>query len=194
MTRLTPILVALAVATTSPQLALAKKNKSPLGVFGTINSKTFKATSRDGVGDDCVRGIYNPSLNILTFYAFECKAKRRRQGAYKKNYKGVVISCQPADASAPVGTPPVQLVCPSSVYTEARTGRFGIPVSQTDWIASTTFDPMNGTISSSLNTRIDSFDGTTIRGAFFGSFDLQGSGTPAQVSDEVRFEFPIEVQ
>jgi hypothetical protein len=190
MTRLTLTLIALAVAATSPQLALAKKNKSSLGAFGTINGKSFKATSRDGVDDACVNGIYNPSLNILTFYAFECKAKRRRQGAYKKNYKGVVISCQPADASAPVSVPPVALVCPSSVYTEARTGRFGIPVSQTDWIASFAF---GSTISSSLNARIDAFDGTTIRGAFFGSFDLQGSGTPAQVSDEVRFEFPIEV-
>lgn len=191
MTRLMLSLLALAIAVTSPQLALAKKNKSQLGVFGTINGKTLKASSRDGVDDACVRGIYKPSLNILTFYAFECKAKRRRQGAYKKNYKGVVISCQPADASAPISAPPVQLPCPSSVYTEARTGRFGIPVSQTDWIASVAFTP---TISSSLNARIDSFDGTTIRGAFFGAFDLQGSGTPAEVGGEVQFELPIEVQ
>lgn len=194
MTRLTLTLVALAVAATSPQLALAKKNKSPLGVFGTINGKAFKATSRNGVGDDCVKGIYKPSLNILSFVALECKAKRRRQGAYKKNYKSVVISCLPANSQAPTMTPPYEIPCPSSVYAEARTGRFGIPVSQTNWVASYAYDLTTFTTSSGLNARIDSFDGTTIRGAFFGSFDQQGNGTPAQVEDEVRFEFPIEVQ
>ncbi len=191
MTRLTLTLIALAVAATSPHVALAKKNKSPLGVFGTINGKAFKATSRDGVADECVKGTYITALNIVTFSAIECKAKRRRQGAQKKNYKVVVISCQPADSQAPVSPPPVELVCPLSGYTEARTGRFNIPVSQTTWTPSIDFGPPT---SSSLNARIDSFDGTTIRGAFFGSFDLQGNGSPAAVSGEVRFEFPIEVQ
>lgn len=197
MRRTILILVALAAATLPPVSVAMKKPNGQVGVFGTINGKSLKATSRDGVDDPCVFGIYQPGNNILTFSALECKPKRRRQGATRKNYKALLISCLPADASSPPFTAPFDLTCPFSAYTETKTGRFGIPVSMTEWGADLVFDPVSATTHSQVNLHVDAFDGTTIRGTITGVFTqpLAGNATPpAQISGEVRFEFPIEVQ
>lgn len=189
-------LVTLTVAATIPPATLAMK-KPQLGVFGTINGKSLKATNREGAGDHCVFGIYKPADNILTFTALECKAKRRRQGATKKNYKLLLISCLPSDASSPPLTPPFDLTCPFSAYTEAQTGRFGIPVGMTEWGADFAFDPVTAATHSQVNVRVDGFDGTTITGVVTGVFTqpLAGNATPpAQISGEVRFAIPIQVQ
>ena len=48
---------------------------------------------------------------------------------------------------------------------------------------------------SAVRIRIDSFDGTTVRGAFSGVFDLpQQPGTPTQapISGEGHFAFPVK--
>lgn len=197
MKRVTAMLTVLAlmcVAATPGAMAAKKKGKAQLGVFGTVNGKSFKATSRDGAGDACVYGTFAPSLRNVSFVAFECKAKRRRQGAQKKNYKGMVISCQGFGEPGTVLTPPFTLACATSVYEESKTGKFGLPVSSSRWIAnSDSSDPVNPT--SNLNLRVDSFDGTNLHGALTGSFDLSGGGpgseVPAPISGEVTIDFPI---
>jgi hypothetical protein len=48
---------------------------------------------------------------------------------------------------------------------------------------------------SSVKIRIDSFDGTYVRGVFFGVFDMpQQPGTPTQapITGEGRFYFPVK--
>jgi len=53
-----------------------------------------------------------------------------------------------------------------------------------EWLSSVSLEPgPDGTVTerSSVNIRIDSFDGTYVRGAFFGVFDMpQQPGTPTQ--------------
>lgn len=190
--------LALMIATSPAAMAAKKKGKAKLGVFGTINGKSFKATSVDGLDDKCVHGIYDPGDGIVTFYAYECKAKRRRQGvAFKKNYKGMVISCnaflQPGEAL----TVPFDIPCAGSVYEETRTGRFGVPVSTTQWLSNFDFtDPIHPT--SNLRVRGDAFDGTNVRGALMGVFDTPANGVgtapPVAISGEMTFDFPFEVR
>lgn len=190
------MVVALVGATFAPD-AGARRKKSQLGVFGKINGKTFKATNLEGVNDACVNGIFNVSQKILTFGALECGKRRRRQGvAVKKNYKFVALGCSAgADPALLAAAPPYELPCYGSAYSEYKTGRFKIPVSTTTWGAN--FDLSVFPPTSNLRARIDAFDGTTIRGAFFGVFEVPLVGTatpPAQVSGEVRFELPIKAQ
>jgi hypothetical protein len=192
------VMVAALLATTiAPRSATARKQKPASGVFGTINGKAFKATNRLGAGDYCMNGIYDRASGIVTFVALECRAKRRRQGATKKNFKILVMACSNYDQTRDPTVLPIELPCPSSVYEENKTGRFGIPVSRTQWGANFDFtDPANPT--SNVRMRLESFDGTSVRGAIFGVFDqpIQGdaSSTPAAISGEVRFDFPIVVQ
>jgi hypothetical protein len=66
------------------------------------------------------------------------------------------------------------------------------------WLSSVSLQGLpDGTVDhqSAVRIRIDSFDGTTVRGAFFGVFDLpQQPGTPTQapISGEGHFAFPVK--
>lgn len=198
MRRLSVLLVVLSLVAVAPHANARKKSSGKQGVFGSINGKGFNATNR-GVGDLCMNGIYRPDDNILTFQAVECKGKRRRQGvAVKKNYRVMVVSCLPADASGPTLAPPYDLPCPFSAYTEYKTGRYGTPISTSTWTADTTYDVVNNLTGSALHARIDSFDGTTISGAVYGTFATPVSGPgatgPVSISGEVSFRFPVVVQ
>src|SRR5690242_6762426 len=170
------VVAALACATMLPHAADAK-NKN--GVFGSINGKTFTATNVQGAGDPCVFGIYNQTQGVLTFSALECKPRRRRQGNVRKNYQTLVPACNinyemPTSTTRPLQTG-IVMPCPSSAYTETKTGRFRIPKSTSTWLADTQLLP-DFSITSNLKARIDSFDGSVASGVIFGSFDQPQSG------------------
>jgi hypothetical protein len=203
MRRLSVLVIVVALASAallSPAEAAKGKGKARSGVFGTINGKSFGASNLLGSGDSCMFGIYQPATQTLTFQALECKPKRRRQGvAMKKNFQLLLISCLRADASAPVATPPFEMPCPFSLYEENTTGRFGLPISKTQWGPGVIFNigpPI--TTESNVHVRVDSFDGTIISGAIFGTFTEPvsgpGSEIPAAISGEMQFSFPIQVQ
>ena len=182
-------------ATVSPSYAAPHKN----GVFGSINGKAFKATNVQGADDPCVMGIYNQTQGVIVFSAIECKPRRRRQGAVRKNYQTIVIACNinytmPGPTPRPLVAPSV-MPCPGSGYTETKTGRFHIPKSTATWTADSQVLP-DFSITSNLMLRIDSFDGSIASGALFGSFDVPGAGASgsAAVNGEVRFRFPFRVQ
>lgn len=193
----TPLLVmGILAAFAAPDLAAAKKAKARLGMFGKINGKTFAASNKGKADDPCVNGIYNPNPGILTIGAIECrdKGKRRTGTAVKKNYKAVVLSCGFfGGESSP--TPPFEMPCPSSGYSEWRTGRFKIPVASNQWVASADFSG-DGSVASSLRVRIEAFDGTSIRGKFFGAFTMPIASTTGEavVDGEVAFDMPIRVR
>lgn len=192
------LVAAMLVSAVAPDPASARRKKPRLGVFGTINGKAFKATNLRNPDDPCVNGIYRPADGGITFAALECRGKRRRQGvAAKKNYKIVVMACANFDQSRDPSILPLEITCLASVYSEVKTGRFGIPLSQTQWGSSIEFtNPTSPT--SSVRMRIDAVDGATVRGAFYGVFDqpIEGdaSSTPAPISGEVQFDFPFRVQ
>jgi hypothetical protein len=144
-----------------------------------------------------VNGIFSPGpLTSIVFGAIECRPRRRRQGATKRNYKTLVMACGKYDQSLDTSVPPYVLPCPSSGYAEAKTGRFGIPVSMTQWGASSVL--VGFVVESGVHMRIDAFDGTTVRGAIYGVFDQpitgEASAVPAPIGGEVHFEFPFEIQ
>jgi len=194
MKRAMPLLVVIMLLdmATSPATIAADRVQS--GVFGTINGKKFKATSRQGSGDPCVNGTYDQAQGTVVFVAIECKRRRRRQGvAVKKNYQTLVMACTSFAAGV---TPPYEIPCAGSGYSEAKTGRFGIPKSMTTWGANFDFtDVFNPT--SNVRMRVEAFDGTNLRGAIFGVFEepLVGEASPpAAIDGEVTFDFPIMVQ
>lgn len=199
MRRTIALLLAVAlVAAVIPESIAVARDRSPLGVFGTINGKRFKATSREGASDPCVNGIFRPADGILVFAAIECKKRRRRQGAaLKKNYKTLVMACSKYDPNVNPAIFPYEIVCPGSGYAETRTGRFRLPVSMTQWGANFAFLD-NFIITSNVRMRIDDFDGTNVRGAIYGVFEVPvqgaGSAVPAQINGEVTFEFPVRVE
>ena len=190
------VVVALAGATAvSPSYAKAPKN----GVFGSINGKAFKATNVEGANDHCVSGIYNQTDGVIVFSAIECKPHRRRQGAVRKNYQTIVIGCN-INYTMPGPTPrplvaPSTLACPSSGYTETKTGRFHIAKSMEAWTSDFQLLPDFST-TSHLMMRLDSFDGSVASGALLGSFDVpQPPATgSAAVNGELNFRFPFRVQ
>lgn len=186
--------IACAVGASAVDAAKAKN-----GVFGVINGKKFKATNVAGAGDHCVFGIYNQTDGVLVFSALECKSKRRRQGAVRKNYKTIVMGCNinyemPSATPSPL-VPGVVMACPSSGYSETKTGRFHIPLSTTTWVSDFQLLP-DLSITSNLKLRIDSFDGSVASGVIFGSFDQpqNGQAGPAAIQDEIEFRFPFQVQ
>jgi hypothetical protein len=170
--------------------------KPGFGVFATINGKKFRAPSTGKPDDRCVSGNYVASGGIV-FGALECRGRGHRKRS-RRNPKVLAFACgvvNPPDQPPP--TPPFEAPCFAAGYTEVRTGRLGIPVSMKEWLSSLSLqtDP-DGTVveRSSVNIRIDSFDGTYVRGAFFGVFDTpQQPGTPTQapISGEGRFSFPV---
>ena len=195
MTRVGKLLLVAALAGATTSYAARVRN----GVFGSINGKTFKATNVQGVGDPCVMGIYNQTQGVIVFSAIECKPRRRRQGAVRKNYQVVVMACN-INYTMPGPTPlplvaGATLACPSSAYTETKTGRFHIPLSMATWTADTQLLP-DFSITSHLMLRIDSFDGSVATGAVFGSFDDPGAGAvgSAAVDGELQFRFPFRVE
>ena len=96
----------------------------------------------------------------------------------------------------PPPTPPFEAPCLAAGYSEFRS-RHGIPVSMKQWLSTVSLEPgPDGTVMehSSVNIRIDSFDGTYVRGTFFGVFDMpQQPGTPTQapISGEGTFYFAV---
>lgn len=171
------------------------KKKPRRGVFGTINGKAFKATNLLGVDDYCVEGQFSPSERRIGFQALECRGKRRRQGAQKKNYKIMVVSCGANGTSVDMTTVPFDVACPAAIYSEYKTGRFGIPVSSVDWMSTFEFQPDASTLSS-LRLRVDAVDGANVRGALYGSFatPTNGAAGPAAISGELSIDFPFALQ
>lgn len=190
------LVMAIACAIMAPAADAASKN----GVFGVINGKGFKATNVQGVGDPCAFGIYNQTQGVLVFSAIECKPRRRRQGAVRKNYQVIVMACNinyemPSPTTRPLAVGAV-LACPSSAYTETKTGRFHVPKSMATWTANTQFLP-DFSITSNLKLRIDSFDGSIASGAILGSFDdplPPNTAGPAAIQGEIKFRFPFQVE
>jgi len=198
MTRIAQWLVVVAlVGTTAVSPSWAKKPKN--GVFGSINGKKFKATNVEGVNDHCVAGIWDQATGVIVFSAIECKPHRRRQGAQRKNYKILVIGCNinylmPGPTTLPLVAPSM-LACPSSGYTETKTGRFHIAKSMETWTSDFQLLPDFST-TSHLMMRLDSFDGSVASGALLGSFDVPqppATGSVA-IDGEIDFRFPFRVQ
>jgi len=185
---------AVLVATTVPDASEARK-KPRRGVFGTINGKKFKATNLQGATDPCVNGIFRPNEKIIVFAALECRAKRRRQGlATKRKYEILVMACGEFSGNTST-TPPYEIPCPNSGYSEVKAGRFGQPLSMTQWGASA--DLVGTVLTSNVRMRIDAFDGTNVRGAISGVFEvpIQGNATPpAAIAGEVQFDFPFKIE
>ncbi len=191
------LLAAILGAAMLPDSMATARNRPRLGVFGTIHGKRFRATSRDGVGDSCVYGIYDPDPGSVVFVALECRARRRRQGATRRNYKTLVMACSKFGSSVNTSVFPYELPCPGSGYQEARTVRYGLPISMTQWGANSD-NSASPLVTSKVRIRVDAFDGVNVRGAIFGVFDVPvsgaGSATPAEISGEVGFNFPFEVR
>jgi hypothetical protein len=146
-----------------------------------------------------VAGIYNQTDGVIVFSAIECKPHRRRQGAVRKNYQTIVIGCNinytmPGPTTRPLVAPSM-LACPSSGYTETKTGRFHIAKSMATWTSDSEILP-DFSISSHLMLRLDSFDGSIATGALLGSFDIPGAGATgsAPVNGELKFQFPFRVE
>ena len=175
----------------------ARNRKPTQGVFGTIHGKKFSATNVEGASDPCVNGIYEPGAAGVTFQAIECRGKRRRQGtAVKKNYKTLLVGCRNFDLAANPLTPPYEVPCTVTGYSETKTGRFGIPKSMTQWGASIDFSNI-ALPTTSVRVRVDSFDGVNVKGAVIGVFDtaLTPDATPpAAIDGEIQFNFPFRVQ
>jgi hypothetical protein len=187
------VLVVVGFGVVSEAFPARRGGSSGRGIFGTINGRKYKAKNDGTATDLCANGIYNPALKILTFGGVECKKRHR----LKKNYRVVVLSCAHFDQRVDPAslTPPFELPCPNSAYTEYKTGRFGEIKSSATWL-STFFLDENIFPSSHLFVRVDAFDGTNVRGAFFGTFDTPGDGATspaAPVNGEVQFNFPFVI-
>jgi hypothetical protein len=170
----------------------AEAAKPKFGVFATINGKKFKAPATGKPDDRCVNGTYNANGGVV-FAAIECRGRHRRT---RRNPKVLSFACGILNPTSPPPTPPFEAPCLAAGYTEIHT-RHGIPVSMKEWLSVISLEPgPDGTLTetSSVKIRIDSFDGTYVRGAFFGVFDMpQQPGTPTQapITGEGRFYFPV---
>jgi len=196
MTRVGTLLVVAATleATVVPESVAAKANRP--GVFGTINGKRLKATNVKGADDPCMNGIYQPGTGTLVFGAIECRPRRRRQGvAVKRNYQVIVMACAQYNPNASI-IPPYEIACPASAHTETKTGRFGQPISMATWTANFQYLENFTIITSNVRMRIDAFEGTRVRGAIFGVFDVPGQGASgtAPIEGEMQFNFPARIQ
>jgi len=169
--------------------------KPGFGVFATINGKKFRAPSSGRPDDRCVSGNYVASGGVV-FGAVECRGRGHRKRT-RRNPKVLAFACgvlNPPDQPPP--TPPFEAPCLAAGYSEFRS-RHGIPVSMKQWLSTVSLEPgPDGTVMehSSVNIRIDSFDGTYVRGTFFGVFDMpQQPGTPTQapISGEGTFYFAV---
>ena len=189
---MTRVGVLLALPLGAALLSEVAATKPGFGVFATINGKKFKAVSTGEADDPCIGGFYQAGGGVV-FTAGECRTARGRRIA-RRNFKQVVFDCGVINPPAP--TPPFETPCLAAGYAEART-RNGIPAFMKLWGSSATFEVGPGGTSilhSGVNLRIDSFDGTYVRGAFFGVFDVPlqaGTPTRAAISGEGRFYLPV---
>ena len=173
-------------------LSEAAAAKPGFGVFATINGRKFKAVSTGKADDPCIGGFYQVSGRVV-FTAGECRTARGRRIA-RRNFKQVLFDCGVIDPPAP--TPPFEVPCLAAGYAEARI-EHGILVFMKMWGSSAEFEVGPGgtsILNSAVNVRIDSFDGTYVRGAFFGVFDVPlqaGTATQAAINGEGRFYFPV---
>ena len=194
MTHVGPWFVAIAMLCAMGRTETMAARKPHYGVFGTINGKKFNASNVARSDDPCVNGIYDRAQGTVVFAAIECHGKRRRQGtAVKKNYKILVMACT---SFTPGVVPPYEIPCGGSAYTQTKTGRFRIPKSTTTWGANFDFTDISHP-TSNVRMRVDSFDGTNLRGAIVGVFEvpLQGPASPpAPITGEVQFNFPFKLQ
>jgi len=170
-----------------PAMAAAKPR---YGAFGKINGKKFKARSNGRPDDNCVNGTYL-SAGGIRFTAGECTGKKTRKP--KKSFSQVVFVCDP---SGPPKTPPFEATCAVAAYVEARV-KGDEASDEKAWLSSVTFVPGANGIpvrQSGVQLRIDSFDGTLVKGTFSGVFDLPQVPGLAQVAvdREVRFSFPVK--
>jgi len=175
------LLVALlAVALGAAPDEAAAKPKS--FVLATINGQKLKVTGKGRVTDACLKGIYNATDAVFGFVGVEC-----RHGHPVKNGRTqvVVFSC----SIPPIGQPGP---CAIATYSEVTLKRFVVR-SEKDWAAAVTVD--GSQLASSITVTLDSFDGTTLRGRFSGSYDVSNSGDPpAAISGEGTFAVPMELQ
>jgi hypothetical protein len=189
-----PTGTALALTLAAGLLSGAAEAKKPqFGVFGTVNGKKFKTVGTGKPDDRCVNGTYMAKGGVV-FGAITC---HRRNRTTRKNPSLLTIACGIIDPNVTSATPPFEAPCVVAGYTETKT-RHGIPFIMKQWSQSLSLVPgADGTLMehSSVNIRIDSFDGTYVRGAIFGVFDtpLTPGITPAQVpiNGEVTFYFPV---
>jgi len=170
-----------------PAVAAAKPK---YGAFGKINGKKFKAKSNGKADDNCVNGTY-VSAGGIRFTAGECAGKKTRKP--KKDFSQVVFVCDPSGAPK---TPPFEATCAVAAYVEAHV-KGDVSSDEKAWLSSVTFVPGANGIpvrQSGVHLRIDSFDGTIVKGAFSGVFDLPQVPGPPQVTvdKEVRFAFPVK--
>jgi hypothetical protein len=188
MTRLGSVLaLALAVGLVCESAALAAKPK--YGVFATIDGKKFKAPATTNLHDTCVSATYEMSGGII-LGAIECKGGHHRRP--KKNLKFVHLVCGIIDPAKQPGVPPFETNCIVADYGETKT-RHGIPITMKEWVSVIELDPTTLTETSGVRVRIDAFDGTTVRGAFFGTYDMPqqpGSPTSVSISGEGTFFLP----
>jgi hypothetical protein len=181
----------LGAALLAESTAAARPAHPAFGVFATINGKRFRAPAAGSPDDRCVNGTYMASGGVV-FGAIECHGRGHRKRS-RRNPKVLALACGVIDPSKP---PPTPLPCVAAGYSEIRT-RHGIPVSMKEWLSSISLEPgADGTLMehSSVNISIDSFDGTYVRGTFFGVFDMpQQPGTPTQapISGAGTFYFAV---
>ena len=184
-----PLLLSMVVALALVSSADAAK-RPKYGVFGKINGKKFKAKSNGEADDVCVTGTYLADGG-LWLTAGECRGKRFDKP--RKKFALVVLRCATAD---PPRTPPFEATCSVAAYSEARV-KGDQALNQKVW-ASTVTPVRDNTgalvLQSSVQLRVESFDGTYVQGTFFGTFDLpQTPGLEtAPVDGEVQFFFPVK--
>jgi hypothetical protein len=184
-----PSLLAIVVALALVSSADAAK-RPKYGVFGKINGKKFKAKSNGETEDVCVTGTYL-AAGGLSLTAGECRGKRF--DVPRKKFALVMLRCATAD---PPRTPPFEAACSVAAYSEARV-KGDQALDQKVWASRVTTVPDHTgalILQSAIQIRVESFDGTYVRGAFFGAFDLpQSPGLEtAPVDDEVQFFFPVK--
>lgn len=160
------------------------------GAFGKINGKKFKARSNGRPDDRCVNGTYLAAGGIR-FTAGECTGRRSKRP--RTDFAQVVFVCEPSGAPK---APPFEATCAVAAYVEAHV-EGDVSSDEKAWLSSVTVVPGADGIpvrQSGVRLRIDSFDGTIVKGAFSGVFDLaQVPGPPqATVDREVRFSFPVK--
>ena len=159
------------------------------GAFGKINGKKFKAKSNGRPDDNCVYATYAGGKLKLT--AGECSGKKKKMP--KKDFSQVVFMCDDAN---PPKTPPYEATCAVAVYVEARV-KDEKASDEKAWLSSVTMVPGTDGLpvrQAGVTLRVDSFDGTVVKGGFSGVFDLpQTAGLPAvPVDKEVRFSIPVK--
>jgi hypothetical protein len=175
----------LAVALASPAAAKGVK----YGVFGKIKGKQFRAKSNGRPDDNCVYGTYLAEGG-LSFTAGECRGQEHK--VPKETFSQVVFVCGVED---PPKTPPYEAVCTVAAYVEAHV-QGGKVTGEKAWLSSVSYTPGSDgkrLRESGVQLRVDSFDGTYVKGSFSGVLDVpQMAGrTRVPIDGQVNFFFPV---